>query len=174
MHDEVVSVRRSCVIALSLLLTAASCGGGGGDFAACDRPFREQLDPNWELHPTSADGIEYLTNPPTSGPHTVWFDPPGFALDGQLNPLLQVGALESGLVLVQYNDLEGGPDGIVTSTIRAGGSDDIMVSPNTGIALPVVATASQWKMNCPTVTVDNVQDVVADIETFFAERSAAE
>ncbi len=174
LQNDVVHFRRSCVIAVSLLLAVSGCGGGGGDFTACDRPFREQLDPNWELHPTSAAGIQYLTNPPTSGPHTVWFNPPGFALDGELNPLLQIGALESGLILVQYNDLEGGPDGIVTSTIRAAGSDDIMVSPNAGIDLPVVATASQWKMNCPDVTPDNVQDVVGDIETFFEERSSSE
>src|SRR6478672_6150524 len=98
---------RHLVLLLALGALVAGCGGGGSKAgAACSAEVREAFDPNSLQHVLPGGRApEYLTNPPTSGPHV-----PGPALSGARTDVLdkptQVGALEAGSVLLQHRDLD--------------------------------------------------------------------
>jgi len=72
------------------------------DPAACGAP-EESIDPS-PLHVVGDTEVTFELSPPTSGPHRVPAPTAGVYTDSIPEPQ-QVGALESGLVLVQYDSL---------------------------------------------------------------------
>ena len=88
---------------------------------------------------------DYLTDPPTSGPHYV------SAVDGIVSRTLfaaeQVGILETGRILVQYRpaDIE------LNEVAGLAGSGAAVVAPNPNLPSAVVATAWAKKMECGSV-----------------------
>jgi hypothetical protein len=108
---------------------------------------REAFDPS-SLQHVLPGGREpqYLTNPPTSGPHV-----PGPQLSGvRTEPLdkpTQVGVLESGSVLVQYRDL----DAAAIASLSQVAGDQVVVAPNPDLPDKVVLTAWVFKRTCSSV-----------------------
>ena len=134
-----------------LLLAAGvliGCGGGGSKASgACGAEAREAFDPNSLQHVLPGGRQpQYLTNPPTSGPHV-----PGPQLSGVRTDVLdkptQVGALEGGSVLLQYRDLD--PSAVQQLSALAG--DQVVVAPNPDVPDRVVATAWVTKQACSSV-----------------------
>jgi hypothetical protein len=119
------------------------CGGGGSSSASCQPAQREALDPN-ESHvlPGNPEPT-YRTDPPTSGPHVPSETPSG-VLTEALNRPRQVGALEAGVVLIQYRDLSADQRHELEGL--AGGM--VVVAPNPDLPDEVVATAWLFKQRC--------------------------
>ena len=134
----------------------------GGDEAASCIELREPEDQASGQHVLSQGAVEYLTSPPTSGPHIAGPTPEG-ALSTPVAEEIQVRLLEAGGVMVQYDDGVGAAD---VDSLEAIGSAAIVVAP-AAVDLPdrIVATAWTWKLSCSTLD-------VARIEAFAAERSA--
>jgi hypothetical protein len=108
---------------------------------------REAFDPNSLQHVLPGGRVpEYLTNPPTSGPHV-----PGPPLKGVRTDVLdkpsQVGALEAGDVLIQHRDL----DDASRKRLEALAGDQVIVAPNPDLPAEVVATAWVTKQSCSSV-----------------------
>ncbi|MEY2461623.1 MAG: hypothetical protein QOG30_3453 [Acidimicrobiaceae bacterium] len=140
-----VPIPSAAVVLLVVVLLAAplaACGGGGSS-ASCSSATPEQI--NTDLHHVIAGGDEpvYATDPPTSGPHTPGAAPQG-VLDHPLSRPSQVGALEAGIVLLQYRDLS--PDEIRSLGQLA--TDKVVVLPNASLPDRVVATAWLFKQTC--------------------------
>jgi hypothetical protein len=129
----------------------AACAGGGDGEGACGPTTREALDPAYLVHVLGdADGIEYTSDPPTSGPHQPGPEVDGVA-DEPLPPPIQVGILERGDVLVQFDpSLD---DAAVAGLEELAGSD-VVVAPNPDLPAPVVATAWLFKRTCDAVDVE--------------------
>ena len=99
---------RARLPAAALLLVAlAGCGGGRSSSAGgCGDAVRERLDPTWTVHLVAgAEEPEFLSDPPTSGPHFAT-EPPTGAQEEPLDRPLQVSMLEAGQVLLQYDPAE--------------------------------------------------------------------
>ncbi len=146
----------AAVVAAAPLL--AACGGGSGSDGACGRITREAIDPGFLQHVLSGEGVEYSTDPPTSGPHqpSPDVDPVRVA---PLSKPLQVGILESGEVLLQHRpDLPA--DQLAELEALAG--DGVVVAPNPDLDDPVVATAWLFKRSCEEVDVDALREFVAE------------
>lgn len=143
------------MIALSQL--ALACGAS--DPAGCVE-LREAEDQQSGLHVLSDEGIVYLTDPPTSGPHASGASPTG-VLESPLSPPVQVRVLEGAGIVVQYDQR------LTDDEISALGeiaSDIIVVAPAAAdLAAPVVATAWTWKLSCSEVD-------LARLETFAEQR----
>jgi drug/metabolite transporter (DMT)-like permease len=149
-------LRRSPAALPVLLLVAAvlvGCSGGGPDGAGgCGPAVRERLDPTWTVHLVAgAEEPEYLSDPPTSGPH-YGTEPPTGVVDEALTKPLQVNILEVGQVLLQYD-----PEQIDAATADGVAGADVTVAPNADLDDPVVLTAWTWKQPCQTVDADVVQ-----------------
>jgi len=147
-----------CAIAVAAAISVmAGCGGGDGDAAGCGPITREGLDPAYLVHVLGDDdGVEYTSDPPTSGPHQ-----PGPALEGVVDePItrpVQVGILERGDILIQHQpDLD--PEALVSLEALAG--EHVVVAPNADLSDPVVATAWLYKRACQTVDVAALQQLV--------------
>jgi len=154
------SPRRRPPVLPALLLLTAACGGSDGDAAGCGPITREGLDPAYLVHVLSDDdGVEYTSDPPTSGPHQPGPPVQGVAEDPIARPV-QVGILERGDVLIQHR-LDLGADALASLETLAG--ERTVVAPNPDLADPVVATAWLYKRICQTVE-------VADLERFADER----
>jgi hypothetical protein len=128
----------------------AACGGGGDAAGSCGPTTRESLDPAYLVHVLGdADGIEYPSDPPTSGPHQ-----PGPAVEGVLDePLprpVQVGVLERGDVLVQFDPAL---DDEAVADLEELAGPRVVVAPNPDLPAPVVATAWLFKRTCDAVDV---------------------
>jgi hypothetical protein len=133
----------------------AGCGGGPKGAGACGPAVREALDSNLGHVLPGSPEPTYLTDPPTSGPHTPGAKPSG-VLASPLPRPAQVGALEAGAVLVQYRD----PADLEALRPLAGGST--IVAPNPGLPERVVATAWLFKQTCTAVDVDALRRFAAD------------
>lgn len=154
------SSRRPPTVALALLLLGAACGGSDGDAAGCGPITREGLDPAYLVHVLGADdGVEYTSDPPTSGPHQPGPPIEGVADEPIARPV-QVGILERGDVLIQHRP---GLAADALASLRALAGDRVVVAPSPDLADPVVATAWLFKQICQTV------DVTA-LERFADER----
>jgi Protein of unknown function (DUF3105) len=135
-----------CFLGAGALVTA--CDDGGGSAAppdtGCGDDEAERLDPDSLLHvfPGAAEP-EYLTDPPTSGPHAPSAPLAGL-IDTPLSRPEQVGQLEAGVILVQHRGLE--PDDL--ATLDALASNQVVVVPNPDLPAPVVATAWTRKLVC--------------------------
>ena len=126
------------------LLGLAACGKGSTTSSKCGPGVRETLDSN--LNHVLPGGVEptYLTDPPTSGPHTPGSLPTGVESTPLSKPV-QVGALEAGIVLVQYRD----PTDL--EALRPMATGKTVVAPNPSLPARVVATAWLWKQTCSAV-----------------------
>ena len=138
-------VPSSAVVLLVIVLLAvplAACSGGGSS-ASCSSAKPEPINPDLRHVITGGDDPVYPTDPPTSGPHTPGAIPQG-VLDHSLSRPAQVGALEAGVVLLQYRDLSADEvrslSGLVT--------DHVVVAPNASLPDRVVATAWLYKQTC--------------------------
>lgn len=141
------------LLAVGALLTA--CGDGGS--AACVE-LREPQDPASGQHVLAAGAVEYLSDPPTSGPHIAGPTPSG-ALDTPLDPAIQVRLLEAGGVMIQH---DGSLSPAEVAALEAFGGDLVVVAP-TGSDLeePIVVTAWTWKLSCSAVDDGAVRDFIA-------------
>jgi hypothetical protein len=144
-------------VALALPLLAA-CGGDDGA-GACGGITREALDPAYLVHVLGTDAdVEYSSDPPTSGPHQPAPPVEGVAEDPIPRPI-QVGILERGDVLVQYDPaLEAGE----RVQLEALAGDGVVVAPNAELPDPIVATAWLHKRTCDAVDVDALEDFVEE------------
>src|SRR5689334_17324299 len=96
-------IRAAAAAALVLATVVAGCSGG--DEGSCGPVQREPLDRRFLQHVIGAGAdVEYATDPPTSGPHTP--SPPIEPVqDTPIARPVQVGILEEGRVLLQYDGL---------------------------------------------------------------------
>jgi hypothetical protein len=153
-------VARRVVVGAVLVLGAAGCGDSGTEAlpdAGCGPDQQERIDPASANHVLGgAAEPEYLTDPPTSGPHA-----PAPARDGVLPAPLprpeQVGHLEAGGVLLQHGSLP--EDDLVALEALAG--PRTVVAPNDDLPAPVVATAWTRKMLCASVDVEALAEFAA-------------
>jgi hypothetical protein len=150
-------VFRTTLIVIALSQLALACGGGGS--AGCVE-LREAEDQQSGLHVLSEEGIVYLTDPPTSGPHASGASPTG-VLESPLSPPVQVRVLEGSGIVVQYDQRLNDDEIAALSGIA---SDIIVVAPAAAdLEAPVVATAWTWKLSCGAVD-------LARLERFAEQR----
>jgi hypothetical protein len=145
---------------VSLTVLAAGCGGADEPAGACGPITREALDPAYLVHVLGdAEGLDYLSDPPTSGPHQPAPPVSGVVTDPIARPV-QVGILERGDVLLQHD-----PDLPADDLERLEGlaGPGVVVAPNPDLPSPVVATAWVARRTCDTVD-------VAALEEFIDER----
>lgn len=149
------------IVALAVVVAGAAalpaCGGRSDPGAGCGPVTREALDPGFLVHVVSDEGVEYATDPPTSGPHQ-----PSPAVDGvRSEPLsrpLQVGVLEAGDVLLQHRpDLPAGD----LAELRELAGDGVVIAPNPDLDDAVVATAWLHKRTCGAVDADALRDFIS-------------
>jgi hypothetical protein len=143
-------------LATTVILLVA-CGSGDDPEDACGPVTREALDPAYLVHVVGTDeGVEYLSDPPTSGPH----QPAPAVEDVAEAPLtrpVQVGVLERGDVLLQHEpDLDAGQRG----ELEALAGEGVVVASNPDLPSPVVATAWLYKQTCDEVDVVALQEFV--------------
>lgn len=145
-----------------LALLASACAGGGdagdGGSSGCGPVIRERLDPSSPVHLLpGAPEPDYLSDPPTSGPHLSG-RPPAGVVDQPLDRPTQVLVLEEGGVLIQYHGLD---DSDVAGLAELA-SDSVVVAPNPALADPVVATAWLNKLTCEEVDLEALSRFVAE------------
>jgi drug/metabolite transporter (DMT)-like permease len=159
-HDRIRFWRvPSTAVALVLAVavgagTLVSCGGEDG--GACGPIRQEALDPGSLQHvlPGGAEPT-YRSDPPTSGPHIPGPDLSG-VVDEPIARPLQVGVLERGDVLIQYEGLAAGD----VDRLAALAGDHVVVAPGTDLPSAVVATAWVHKRTCDEVDVDALREFV--------------
>lgn len=145
---------------VALAVGVGACGSSDGGEGACGPILREALDSAYLVHVLGTDTeVEYSSDPPTSGPHQP-SPPADGALDEPLTRPIQVGVLERGDVLIQYQP--GLPDDEVAE-LEALAGDGVVVAPNPDLDDPVVATAWVHKRTCDAVD-------AAALQSFIDER----
>jgi hypothetical protein len=162
-HGVVIRVnhlRQAAMLVVIGALIAVGCGGDSALDAACDPVVQEELDPTWTVHllPTAAEP-DYLTDPPTSGPHYT-AEPATGALDASLSDPEQVTTLESGVVLIQYRP--GDLDDDEQARLRRLAGEAVAVAPDPDLPDAVVATAWVTKQSCSGLSVDQLTEFVED------------
>lgn len=103
----------------------------------------EEIDPNQGHLLANAGEPEFLTDPPTSGPHIAGLVVRGVA-DHELTGLEQVSTLETGSVILQHRGLTPAE----RTELEAMAGDKVVVAEDPGLPAPVVATAWAHKMVC--------------------------
>jgi drug/metabolite transporter (DMT)-like permease len=141
------------VIVALAVVPAMSCSSGGS--AACAKAHNEALDPNLGHVLPSGAQPQYTTDPPTSGPHTPGALPGGVLAQPLTRPS-QVGALEAGVVLIQYHDLSQADVETLSQLAR----DKVVVAPNPDLPDRVVATSWLNKQVCSAVDVPELRGFV--------------
>jgi drug/metabolite transporter (DMT)-like permease len=152
-----VPVPSAAAILLVVVLVAlplAACSGGGSS-AACSGPIAEPINP--DLRHIFAGGPEpvYTTDPPTSGPHTPGALPMG-VLTTPLSRPVQVGALEAGVVLLQYRDLTANEIRDLAELV----GPNVVVAPNASLPQRIVATAWLSKQTCSRVDAPSLRGFI--------------
>lgn len=137
--------------------TAESDGRDHDEAAgACGKVLSERLDPQSGRHLLpGSPAPEYLTDPPTSGPHRPGDHPTG-VLPDPIEPPVQVALLEAGHVVIQHQDLDKADFDRVTALA----AENVTVAPNATLPAKVVATAWQVKLLCPRVDVPALRSFV--------------
>lgn len=152
-------------LALALVaLGACSSGSQAGvetPTGGCAQPIQERLDPDSLVHIfPGADEPVYTTDPPTSGPHAA-----AAATDGvRTEPLRrseQVGLLEAGVVLVQYDGLTDAEQQAIQALADA---ELVLVAPNPDLPDPIVVTAWTRKLRCTSLGDEAVEAIVEFVE----------
>jgi hypothetical protein len=151
-------VRLPPAFAAAAALLAALTACGGSDDGACGPLRREALDPNFLQHALSDEGVEYASDPPTSGPHQPT-PPVSGVLDEPLTRPVQVGVLERGDVLVQFRP---GLPADQLSDLEGLAGEGVVIAPNDELDDPVVATAWVHKQVCSSVDVEELERFVAE------------
>ncbi len=135
-----------------LLLTLASiflfACASENDAKGCKNTIREPRAADYLLHVLVDTPTEYLSDPPTSGPHKVWIAPR--VIPRQLSPSEQLGILERGDILVQYK-----PRAVTDSQISTWEttiSERAHLAPNSGLPSDFVMTAHLTKQICTDLT----------------------
>jgi hypothetical protein len=149
---------RWCLPVVVLGLTGVTaCGDDGGSDGACSPITREALDPSFLVHVLDdAEGVEYTSDPPTSGPHQPT-PPVAGVVDKPLPRPVQVGILEQGDILIQYDpDL----DAASVATLEDLAGSQVVVAPNPDLPEPVVGTAWVYKRTCGSVDAAALQELV--------------
>ena len=143
-----------CVNLLLLLLTQTACTAESD----CDIPRQEPLSASSSLHLLESVGAVWDSSPPTSGPHYP-IAPAGGVYDFTLSPLEQVSFLESGGVIVQYhpNRIE---NNLGKLTLLA--NNNVIVSPNPTLDIPVIGTAWTWKISCKNFDTTALRGFITD------------
>lgn len=140
----------------------SGCGGDGrADPARCGPIVVEQIDPNEAHLIGGAAEPDYLTDPPTSGPHIAGLVTKG-RVDRPLTDIEQVSTLETGAVIIQYDDSAVGGD--AREQLRAMAADDVVVAPGRKLPTPVVATGWLRKMSCTEVDADALDTFVTTVQ----------
>lgn len=154
-------VRRPLLLAVALLLAGgpAACGDGDSASSACEPVRREPLDRRAVHVLPGAEETEYLTDPPTSGPHLAT-PSTSDVRDTPLDPAVQVGLLEEGRILFQHTGLSDRD----RAALEELAGDGVVVAP--AEALPegaaVIATAWVTKQVCSAVDVAVLQRFAED------------
>ena len=118
----------------------------------------EALDPAYLVHVVgSGADVDYTSDPPTSGPHQAG-PPVEGVVDGPLDRPVQVGILERGDVLVQF-DATLRPEEVAELEGLAG--DGVVVAPSPDLPEPVVATAWVSKRTCDAVDVEALEEFIS-------------
>ncbi len=147
---------RAAALAVGLAGVGAACGGGDGG-RTCGPITREALDPAYLVHVVGDDpGVEYTSDPPTSGPHQPAPATAG-AVDEPLPRPVQVGVLERGDVLIQHDPELAPAD---RGRLEALAGDGVVVAPNPDLPDPVVATAWLFKRGCDAVDVEALEEFI--------------
>ena len=150
---------RRVAASLGMTILVAGCGSGDDAEGACGPVTREALDPAYLVHVVGTDqDVEYLSDPPTSGPHqpTPAVEDVG---DAPLTRPVQVGVLERGDVLIQHApDL----DARRRAELEALAGPGVVVAPNPDLPSPVVATAWLHKQTCDEVDVAALEEFIDD------------
>lgn len=135
----------------------AACGSEGAG-AGCGPIVRETLDPAYVVHVLGTEtDVEYRSDPPTSGPHLPAPSVEG-ALEAPLPRPVQVGLLEQGDVLVQYDPAE--VSGEDLADLEGLVADGVVLAPGEDLPAPVVATAWTAKRQCDAVDLDALREFV--------------
>jgi hypothetical protein len=144
------------VVAVVLAGAASVLVMGRASSSACGPAQAEPEDERSGLHvlPNAADPT-YAADPPTSGPHVAGPGLRGVQAE-RLRTVLQVGVLEEGKVLVQYQPAAGDP-----SPLMELAGDQVVVAPNPDLNTPVVATAWGHRLTCTAVDPTAVAAFVA-------------
>lgn len=107
----------------------------------------EPIDPGSARHVLpGAPEPAYATDPPTSGAHLPGTDARG-AVRRPLPRPEQVAVLEEGGIVLQHRDLTERD----RRRLEALAADDIVVAPNAGLDVPVMATAWRQRLRCQAV-----------------------
>jgi hypothetical protein len=152
------------VATLILGVALVGCGGGGvgGTGQGCGSAQQQPFDPRSALHLLpGAPEPPYATDPPTSGAHRVGIYPRGDDPSPIPRPI-QVGLLEVGFVLVQYQPSIG-QQAIATLSSLSAASPYVTIAPNPTLPQPVVATAWLYAERCGdsgTKTVNQVRGFI--------------
>ena len=141
---------------VGVAVAGSSCGSSDGG-AACGPITREALDPAYLVHVVGDEGdVEYLSDPPTSGPHQP--TPPATGvLHEPITKPVQVGILERGDVLLQH-DPDLAPADLARLEALAG--DGVVVAPNPDLPAPIVATAWLYKRTCDEMDAELLQEMI--------------
>lgn len=150
---------RAFVLA-AVAVVGTSCGAGSGpdgeSAAGCGPTIRERLDPSTPVHLLpGAPEPDYLSEPPTSGPHLSG-QPPQGVVDEPLDRPTQVLILEVGGVVVQHRDV----DDAEVAPLAALAGNGVVVAPNPDLPAPVVATAWLAKRTCDEVDVEALSQFI--------------
>jgi len=154
------ALRRLLVLGATCAAVATvACAGDGDADAACGPVRREPLDARSFHVLPGADAPEFRTDPPTSGPHVAAPEPEPVA-DEPIPPVVQVGILEEGGVLIQHVDLSDAD----REAVEALAGDGVVVAPAESLpeGAAVIATAWVTKQVCTSVD-------VGDLGAFAAE-----
>ncbi|MDP9019941.1 MAG: EamA family transporter, partial [Actinomycetota bacterium] len=142
---------------LAAVVVLAGCGADGSqETTMCEPVIEEPLDPSSAVHVLpGAHEPDYLTDPPTSGPHLAGPAPSG-ALDSPLERPVQVQVLEQGGVLIQHRGL----DEANVEALHGLAGDRVVVAPGPDLDHRVVATAWLRKLTCEGADVDALRRFV--------------
>jgi len=110
------------------------------------------------IHVLPGAQVEYLSDPPTSGPHIAWEAPP--VIERVLSPAEQIGVLESGDVLVQYRS--GDVSDAALADLLAAVPDRAHIAPNPALPATVVFTARLVKQTCSALDMDALTRFITD------------
>lgn len=148
---------RAWAVAVAASLVAAGCGGSGSD-AGCGPVITELEDPASGVHLLpGAPEPTYLSDPPTSGPHTAG-PPLTGVLDEPLPRPRQVGLLEAGAVIIHVRD----PARLEDLAPLASGDRPVVITPAPDLDDPIVATAWRTRMTCRTPDTDALARFIDD------------
>lgn len=147
-------IRRSSILLVTVALGLCAPGCGGAQ-ATCGPVVHDALDPASGTHVLpGAPTPSYAALPPTSGAHQ-----PGPTIEGPvhepISPPLQVGVLEEGRVLIQYQ----GISDTDVKRLEALNSPTVVVAPAASLSdgHKVVATAWVTRQACSGLDIEAMQ-----------------